>query len=203
MTSRADPSTFRVVAASPEQTLIVAILLQALEDLQSPHEHISAQAVTFWSARGGEWAQYRRHLLSLLGLDDDAVMPRVRALIPDHLIPRVVAPIAKPKPKHVPDPDPKPAPKPAPVIVWRKSPSEARANMLRPHLPSGEFNTYDLLPLVPSLSIGQVRAGIQQLAKEGVVQRITTPAHRVATYIRTEDLPLPRTSDQRTRKFNS
>lgn len=187
---QADPSLFAHVASTPEQVLIIEVLLLAFHDLSSEHEDIRSEAVSFWSSRNGEWARHRRLLLSLIGLGDDAVMPRVRALIPDHLMPRIIAPIAKQKPERAPDPEPtpKPALKLAPVIAWHKSPSESRANTLRPHLPSGEFNAYDLHPFVPSLSIGQVRMGIQQLVKEGVVQRITTPAHRVATYIRTEDL---------------
>lgn len=167
---QADPSLFAHVASTPEQVLIIEVLLLAFHDLSSEHEDIRSEAVSFWSSRNGEWARHRRLLLSLIGLDDDAVMPRVRALIPDHLIP------VAPEPKQALD------------VVRRFTPTEIRVNAVRAILPDHDFDLAWLCERLP-IGRGQCRHAVRQLIEEGVVSSLGRPARDKRTqYCRTEDL---------------
>lgn len=126
--------------------------------------------MSFWSARSGEWARHRRLLLSLIGLDDDAVMARVRPLIPDNLI-------------HV-----APAPKSLDV-VRRFTPTELRVNAIRAILPEHDFDVEWLCERLPHIGRGQCAHALRQLIAEGVVSSLGRPARDKRTqYCRTEDL---------------
>lgn len=68
-------------AHSPEHGLFAAIVKQAVDDLSSNEEEAVYEANEFFQQRTGGWAKTRRFYFSLLGLDEEAVLLRLKPLL--------------------------------------------------------------------------------------------------------------------------
>jgi len=168
---KADPTHDHDGASSPEQDLIVAILLQALRDLSCEDKAARDEAALFWSARSGEWARHRRLLLSCLGIDDDAALDRIRHLIP-----------------HIDEPD-QDAPAPRREVVWRKSPTEVRVLRVKAILPAHDFTADWIAERLGDTTTGQVVLALRRLIEQGVVSRLSNRTRTSSSiYCRTQDL---------------
>ncbi|WFE74253.1 helix-turn-helix domain-containing protein [Roseinatronobacter sp. S2] len=73
-----DPTCFRPEITSKEVGLLVAVLQRAIDDLGDPDDVVAFEAHEFFLQPRGPWAQSRRDLLDALGLDEEAVLTRLR-----------------------------------------------------------------------------------------------------------------------------
>lgn len=68
-----DPNQYRELATTPEQQLALAVILTAIEDLQSSDEIDRWEAHEFFLQPKGEWADMRRFYFDVVGVDHEKV----------------------------------------------------------------------------------------------------------------------------------
>ncbi len=179
MSARLDPAeTIDGSYGSAERDLICAVVRQSIDDLNCSDYEARHDARQFWTDDTGAWAQSRRDLLALLGLDDAATCDHVRRLVPD-------------EPD---DPDRLPRTRrewnenPDLMISKRKRPAEVRADKIEAILPThGKPFTASDIDL--NMTKQQIAQAMRILIERGVVARYARGnRHHAMQYIKTEDL---------------
>ena len=69
--------------ATPEEELIFAVVIQAVDDLQSSDEQARFEAHEFFLQQRGGWADMRRFYFDLLGLDAQRVLDALKTRLTD------------------------------------------------------------------------------------------------------------------------
>lgn len=137
-------------ASSPERALLVAIIAQAVQDLSSPIHAVRIDAQRFWRA-GGEIAEHRRELLTLLDLEEERVLQRIAHLLGD-------------EPEHERPTDlPEVAPE-APAPAENATTARAQADRIIAGIPDGEFTLHEVAEAlgVRPVAVSHVLRSLQQ-----------------------------------------